>query len=362
MANIDITDAATGGGGGGSGTVTSVGLSVGTTGTNITVSGSPVTTSGTLTINIPTASATNTGRLSSTDWSTFNNKQAALVSGTNIKTVNSTTLLGSGNLAVQDVLVSGTNIKTINGSSILGAGNLVVSGTPAGAAGYVQFNDGSAFSGSAFFYWDNANEYLGIGTASPSGKLHVYGFGTTTRMIIDAENGVNRIFSFRTANVQRWAFRVDGSESGSNTGADFSLRRYNDAGTFVAAPISVNRATGLTTISESLNLGGSELQNFSANLETLAANTTFDSSNTATYNGSVTKVSGARTFTFDNALPLGFTMTIIQTDANQTTFAGAGSVVISNRQSHTKNNGQYSVVSIVKIDNNSFVLGGDTAA
>ena len=196
MANIDITDAATGGGGGGSGTVTSVGLSVGTTGTNITVSGSPVTTSGTLTINIPTASATNTGRLSSTDWSTFNNKQAALVSG--------------------------TNIKTINGSSILGAGNLVVSGTPAGSAGYVQFNDGSAFAGSAFLFWDNVNEYLGIGTASPSGKLHVYGFGTTTRMIIDAENGVNRIFSFRTANVQRWAFRVDGSESGSKTGAGFS--------------------------------------------------------------------------------------------------------------------------------------------
>lgn len=334
MAQIEITTP--GGGGGGSGTVTSVGLTPGTAGNDVNVSNSPITTAGNITLNIPIASSTKSGKLSSTDWITFNNKQAALVSG--------------------------TNIKTINGSSILGAGNLVVSGTPAGSAGYVQFNDGSAFAGSAFLFWDNVNEYLGIGTASPSGKLHVYGFGTTTRMIIDAENGVNRIFSFRTANVQRWAFRVDGSESGSNTGADFSLRRYNDAGTFVAAPISVNRATGLTTISESLNLGGSELQNFSANLETLAANTTFNAGNTATYNGSVTKVSGARTFTFDNALPLGFTMTIIQTDANQTTFAGAGSVVISNRQSHTKNNGQYSVVSIVKIDNNSFVLGGDTAA
>ena len=109
------------------------------------------------------------------------------------------------------------------------------------------------------------------------------------------------------------------------------------------------------------NFDGSPLVNFSANLQTLAANTIFDASNTATFNGSVTKVSGARTFTFDNALPLGFTMTIIQTDANQTTFVGAGSVVINNRQSQNKNNGQYSVVSIVKIDNNSFVLGGDTS-
>jgi hypothetical protein len=49
---------------------------------------------------LPTASASNRGALSSADWSTFNAKQAALVSGTNIKTVNSTSLLGSGNVAV----------------------------------------------------------------------------------------------------------------------------------------------------------------------------------------------------------------------------------------------------------------------
>lgn len=55
-------------------------------------------------------------------------KQDTLVSGTNIKTVNSTTLLGSGNLAVQPTLVSGTNIKTINSNSILGSGDLVITG------------------------------------------------------------------------------------------------------------------------------------------------------------------------------------------------------------------------------------------
>jgi hypothetical protein len=49
-----------------------------------------------------------------------------LQSGTNIKTVNSTSLLGSGNLAVQETLVSGTNIKTINSTSLLGSGNISV--------------------------------------------------------------------------------------------------------------------------------------------------------------------------------------------------------------------------------------------
>ena len=57
--------------------------------------------------------------------------QATLVSGTNIKTVNSTTLLGSGNLAVQPTLVSGTNIKTINSNSILGSGDLVITAVTA---------------------------------------------------------------------------------------------------------------------------------------------------------------------------------------------------------------------------------------
>ena len=52
--------------------------------------------------------------------------QAPLVSGTNIKTVNSNSLLGSGNIAVQETLTSGTNIKTINSNSVLGSGNITV--------------------------------------------------------------------------------------------------------------------------------------------------------------------------------------------------------------------------------------------
>ena len=64
-----------------SGTVTSVGLTTGTTGTDVNVSGSPITGSGSFTLNIPTASATNRGVLSTTDWSTFNNKGYTLPIG-----------------------------------------------------------------------------------------------------------------------------------------------------------------------------------------------------------------------------------------------------------------------------------------
>lgn len=55
-----------------------------------------------------------------------NAKQDALVSGTSIKTVNSTSLLGSGDVEVQAPLVSGTNIKTVNGITLLGSGNIAV--------------------------------------------------------------------------------------------------------------------------------------------------------------------------------------------------------------------------------------------
>lgn len=77
-------------------------------------------------------------------------KQATLVSGENIKTINSESILGTGDIQIsgvseeqaqeiakiptletdmmgkQDTLVSGTNIKTINGESVLGEGNIEV--------------------------------------------------------------------------------------------------------------------------------------------------------------------------------------------------------------------------------------------
>ncbi len=59
----------------------------------------------------------------------YDGKQDDLVSGTNIKTINSNSILGSGDLAVQPTLVSGTNIKTINSNSVLGSGDLAVQET-----------------------------------------------------------------------------------------------------------------------------------------------------------------------------------------------------------------------------------------
>lgn len=57
------------------------------------------------------------------------NNSAELLSPTQeFKTINNESILGEGNISVQENLVSGTNIKTINGQSILGSGNIEISG------------------------------------------------------------------------------------------------------------------------------------------------------------------------------------------------------------------------------------------
>jgi hypothetical protein len=70
---VDITASS-----GSTGTVTSVAaLTIGTSGTDLSSTVATGTTTPVITINVPTASATNRGALSSADWTTFNGKQPA---------------------------------------------------------------------------------------------------------------------------------------------------------------------------------------------------------------------------------------------------------------------------------------------
>ena len=52
------------------------------------------------------ASGSNKGFLTSADWTTFNGKQDLLVSGTNIKTINGTSILGSGSIPIPGYTLS----------------------------------------------------------------------------------------------------------------------------------------------------------------------------------------------------------------------------------------------------------------
>lgn len=91
-----------------------------------------------------------------------------------------TSVVSSAIASKQDTLVSGTNIKTLNNTSLLGSGNINVVASPSGVAGAIQFSNGSAFaSDAANLFWDDTNNRLGIGTNAPATTLDIQGADNT---------------------------------------------------------------------------------------------------------------------------------------------------------------------------------------
>ena len=81
----------------------------------------------------------------------------------------------------------------------------------------------------------------------------------------------------------------------------------------------------------------------------------------STDNGKVITLNNSNgiTLTVPSGLGSGFNCLIIQKGTGQIFISASGTTLI-NRQGHTKTAGQYAVVSIVNIGNNTIILGGDT--
>ena len=102
----------------------------------------------------------------------------------------------------QPTLVSGTNIKTINGNSLLGSGDLVISGgggaiavgttaVTSGTVGRVFFQGtGDVVQQSSSLFWDNTNSRLGVG-ATPSASV---------RLDVRAQGALSTDIAFRVRN------------------------------------------------------------------------------------------------------------------------------------------------------------------
>jgi hypothetical protein len=167
----------------GTGTVTSVAaLTLGTTGTDLSSSVATGTTTPVITLNVPTASATNRGALSAADWTTFNSKQNALTNPiTGTGTTNRIPKFTGASTLGNSIITEGTGFITVSGAAV---DNYVASfiNTDAGSAGIYVKADGPAFvceplslvggitlnaSGSASFSGDiTANKYIKAGGTS----------------------------------------------------------------------------------------------------------------------------------------------------------------------------------------------------
>jgi hypothetical protein len=155
-------------------TVTNTSPSSGGTVTSVTGT-APVLSSGGTTPAISMAAATTSvdGYLTSTDWTTFNGKQATLVSG--------------------------TNIKTINGSSVLGSGDLTVTGTPAGSNTQVQYNNSGAFGASSSFTFASGTGDLTAPAVVASNGLVLNAATNTSSYTIAAGQNAMSVGPFTTA-------------------------------------------------------------------------------------------------------------------------------------------------------------------
>jgi hypothetical protein len=230
------------------GTVTSVALATGTTGTDVGVTGSPITGAGTITLNIPVASATNTGKLSNTDWSTFNGKQNALTFG-NLSSGNTAHLTISG--GTSSVIGSGTTI-TILPSGIVASGlTLTTTGTSGAAtlvgstlnipqystdlSGYVTIGTDQTITGVKTFSNGSSDTLTIVGTdaAGIQGQGSTFymkgndGTGVRTYVVLSAvkENGTsgnpagNLVIGIRHATLgTRDAVTIDSSRNVSIVG------------------------------------------------------------------------------------------------------------------------------------------------
>lgn len=289
------------------GTVTSVAaLTLGTSGTDLSSTVVNSTTTPVITLNVPTASATNRGALSSADWTTFNNKQPAIgytpLSSANNGLSLSGTIAQLGGTLLQSTTIDGGsssayNLTFTNGNFIIsnGAGggglrgNIILSnnrsiywgsasgnsisadsvsggityyappstgkhffyssvrfsdygsGTKTGTATYnlsvnstgdiietaipptiptltsgsVVFSNGTTLAqDNANFFWDDTNNRLGIGTASPGVRFvnsgaalssgPTLGSGTVGSQALLSNNGLYGMYSGVSSNGDVW--------------------------------------------------------------------------------------------------------------------------------------------------------------
>jgi hypothetical protein len=206
--------------------VTSVGITLGTTGTDVSVTGSPITTSGNITINIPSASATarglvTTGTQTFAGAKTFSNTLStstdAFINGVNI---------GKGGSSIT------TNTRL--GVAALGANTIGVANTSIGF-GSAQFNTTGSNNTSLGTYslLNNTTGASNTSVGSNAGIQNTSGDGNTMVGVSSMQNNT----------TGRLNVSVGFSSLQENTTGSFNIALGDDAGRFFSGSGNLNTIT-----------------------------------------------------------------------------------------------------------------------
>ena len=153
----------------------------------------------------------------------------------------------------QATLVSGTNIKTVNGNSVLGSGDINIPLTPpSGVSGAIQFSTGSAFASDASnLFWDDTNNRLGVGTNAPNTTLEVKTANTGDVDFVNFTNGDG-------ANTARFkangGFILGASSDFNLLPGTATLTRFGASFGFLSAPSAMVHIKGSGTTSGTTSL------------------------------------------------------------------------------------------------------------
>lgn len=217
--------------------------------------------------------------------STLAQATSSYLSVTNVLNVaGSGTSTFAGTLSPNLINVTGSGTSTFTNGVNLSTGCFAIrgtcvgggAGTPGGASGNVQFNNGGSFGGENELFWDASNNRLGIGTTGPTSVFEVNQSDTNTTLtvgnnpairIVNRDTTVNNMseLSFTTNDTAGTALRssailgVHTSHTVDAMSGDLAFATRN-AGTLAEkARITATGRLGIGTTSprEMLNLSAS---------------------------------------------------------------------------------------------------------
>lgn len=114
--------------------------------------------------------------------------------------------------------------------------------------------------------WDELNTKVGINDIDLTSKADKAGdtFTGTVKistasdhLVINGAAETRRAIYSTTSDIKRWeiSLATNEDENDVNSGSNFSIAHFDDNGNFMGFPLSIDRATGITTI-ENLVIGG----------------------------------------------------------------------------------------------------------